>query len=515
MNWYRRWLREWKNYRREFRTPKVLTFQYYWSIITFPFQWLFENWKNQRLRDLLLGLPAVAGLIGIPVLLADLQVQEQALSTDYYSEAQAAVSSKDYPRAELLLTRVLNRGSSSVVSDARFLMAVLMEETDRKDRAKELFRMLAPDDSRGNRAAHRRMAFLLSNDISYQSDPADIKRLHWHLTSSDTDESPEMAMAWGRYSLAIRDLKAAQAYFEKAVDRFPELWQTLGLIETQTGQTVAAVSSFQRSTEYLQKKLDESPEDDRIRINYADVLMKLGRLDEARLLLEQGQRMNPDGPWPWLLASLAVAYHDIQSTQQIAVSELLSYLDRALTYEPNHGPALNRLMAYATAKVEGNVELKTVLARVIAEGKQPALAHLAMGNLCWIEGDSKEALFHFERAIALRDDIAVVLNNLAWLISHDEAMPDFDRAMALVNVALEKQPQNASFLDTRGTIYFLQKEWSKALTDLEKALSGIRDKRAGHQKLATIYQELGMKEISEQHRLMSEETPPVNSVPVP
>jgi tetratricopeptide (TPR) repeat protein len=293
------------------------------------------------------------------------------------------------------------------------------------------------------------------------------------------------------------------------------LWQTLGLIETQTGQTVAAVSSFQRSTEYFLKKLDENPADDRIRINYADVLMKLGRLDEARLLLEQGQRMNPDGPWPWLLASLAVAYHDIQSTQQIPVSDLLSYLDRALTYEPNHGPALNRLMAYATAKVEGNVELKTVLARVIAEGKQPALAHLAMGNLCWMEGDSTEALFHFERAIALRDDIAVVLNNLAWLISHDEANPDFDRALTLVNVALEKQAQNASFLDTRGTIYFLQKEWSKALTDLEKALSGVRDKRAVHQKLATIYKELGMKEISEQHQLMSEETPSVNSVPVP
>lgn len=506
MKWYRNWLREWKSRRRDFRMPRMLTFQFYWSIITFPYQWLVENWQNQRLRDLLLGLPALAGLIGVPVLLADLQVQEQSLSAVYYREAQAAVAGKQFPRAELLLTRVLNRGNSSIVSDARFLMAVLMEETDRKDRAKELFRMLAPDDSRGNRAAHRRMAILLSNDISYQSDSSDISRLHWHLMSSDADDSPELSMAWGRYSLAIQDLKAAHGYFEKAVDRFPELWQTLGLIETQTGRTVSAVTSFQRSTEYFQKRLDENPSDDRTRINYADVLMKLGRLDEARLLLERGQRLNPDGPWPWLLASLAVAYHDIQSTQQVTVSDLLSYLDRALTYEPNHGPALNRLMAYATAKVEGNVELKTVLARVIAEGKQPALAHLAMGNLCWIEEDAQTALFHFERAIAIRDDIVVVLNNLAWLISHDEKTPDLERAMALVNVALEKQPQNASFLDTRGTIYFLQKEWSKALTDLEKALSGVRDQRAVHDKLAVIYQELGMAEISAQHKLMSEET---------
>ena len=515
MKWYRNWLREWKSRRRDFRMPRMLTFQFYWSIITFPYQWLVENWQNQRLRDLLLGLPALAGLIGVPVLLADLQVQEQSLSAVYYREAQAAVAGKQFPRAELLLTRVLNRGNSSIVGDARFLMAILMEETDRKDRAKELFRMLAPDDSRGNRAAHRRMAILLSNDISYQSDSSDISRLHWHLMSSDADDSPELSMAWGRYSLAIQDLKAAHGYFEKAVDRFPELWQTLGLIETQTGRTVSAVTSFQRSTEYFQKRLDENPSDDRTRINYADVLMKLGRLDEARVLLERGQRLNPDGPWPWLLASLAVAYHDIQSTQQIPVSDLLSYLDRALTYEPNHGPALNRLMAYATAKVEGNVELKTVLARVIAEGKQPALAHLAMGNLCWIEEDAPTALFHFERAIAIRDDIVVVLNNLAWLISHDEKTPDLERAMALVNVALEKQPQNASFLDTRGTIYFLQKEWSKALTDLEKALSGVRDKRAVHDKLAVIYQELGMAEISAQHKLMSEETAKLPQAPRP
>lgn len=161
-------------------------------------------------------------------------------------------------------------------------------------------------------------------------------------------------------------------------------------------------------------------------------------------------------------------------------------------------------MAYATAKVEGNVELKTVLARVIAEGQQPALAHLAMGNLCWLEKDPDGALFHFERAISIRDDFVVVLNNLAWLISHDEKNPDFERAMALVNVAIEKQPNNASFLDTRGTVCFLQKDWKNALTDLEKAISGVRDKQSVHKKLAAIYHELGMKEISEQHQILSE-----------
>ena len=46
------------------------------------------------------------------------------------------------------------------------------------------------------------------------------------------------------------------------------------------------------------------------------------------------------------------------------------------------------------------------------------------------------------------------------------------------------------------------------MTDLEKALDGVRDKQAVHRKLATIYGKLGMKEIAEQHQLFAEETSP-------
>lgn len=502
MKRFRKLSRAWRKWFRDFQWPAVLSFRFYWAILDIPFQWLINNWRERRLRDLLYGTPAILGIMAIPLCLARLEIQERSLSQTYFTAAEVAFQAKDFPRAELLLTRVLNRPQGSETSDARFLMAVLMEETERKERATELFRMLAPDDKRGHRASHRRIAMLLANDIDAGSSPIDIQRLHWHLLSSDADKSPEMALAWGRYSLAILDLEAAHRYFKIATDRYPELWQTLGAIEFQTGNTNAAISSFERSSVYLHEQLDQDPNDERIRINYAEVLMKLGRLDDARLVLEQGQRLQPDGRWQWLLASLAVGYHDLKSTQQTPLSELLGYLDTALKYEPNHGPALQRLMAYATANVEGNIELKTILARVVAEGEQPALAHLAMGNLCWIENDRKGALFHFERASSIRDDFAVILNNLAWLISHDDKNPDFDRALALVNVAIEEQPDNASFLDTRGTIHFLRKEWKPALDDLEKALSGVRDKRAVHEKLASIYQELGMKEISEQHQVL-------------
>ena len=259
MSRFQKLTRAWRNRIRDFRPPAMLTTRFYWKIFTFPFLWLVQNWRQKRLRDLLMGIPALVGIVGIPVCFAKLQIQEQSLSHEYLNDAQAAVDAKEYPRAELLLTRVLHR-PGTVVNDARFLMAVLMEETDRKDRAAELFHMLAPDDRRGNPAAHRRMAMLLANGVDYRSDPLEIKRLQWHLVSAETDHSPEMALAWGRYSLAIQDLKAAERHFKEAVGRFPELWQTLGAIESQTGKTASAVASFQRSSDYLQKELDKNPD---------------------------------------------------------------------------------------------------------------------------------------------------------------------------------------------------------------------------------------------------------------
>ena len=488
---------------REIRVPRFLKFGFYWGIIAFPVKWMVENWKNQRLRDLLLGVPALVGIVAVPILLGKAEVQEHSLSAVYTSEAEQALDRKDFKRAEMLLTRVLRRKESGL-SDAQYSMAVLLDETGQKERAAELFRLLAPDDRQGNRDAHRRLAIILADNTTWESDPAEISRLYWHLTAAGNDDSAAITMAWGRYYLAIQDIKAAKKHFELAADAFPELWQTLGMIETSAGNPFAAVSNFRRSSDYLSRKLKNAPNDQRTRIDYAQVLMKLGQLDAARVILEQGKQLDPDGPWQQLLASLAVGYHDLRSTEGTTMSELLSHLERALKYDPNHGPALNRLMAYSTASVEGNVGLKTVLARVIAEGEQPALAHLAMGNLCWLEDSQTDAMFHFEHALELNDDMAVLLNNMAWLISHDEKTPDLKRALALIHAALDKKPSDPSFLDTRGSIYLLQKEWRLALNDFEKALSGVRDKRAVHLKLATAYTELGLPEIAEQHRALAE-----------
>ena len=487
--------------------PFWLTPGFYWLIIAFPFRWFMEAWHERRLRNLLWGLPAVLAFIFAAVFYNRLRQQSASISYTYWEDAQAAILTKDYPRAEMLLDRVLQENTAHVI-DARYGMAVLYEETGNTERAESLFAALAPENARGHAEAHQRLAMLLSETINTRSSAEELSRLRWHLEVAANQQSAEMALAWGRYSVAVQDLEGARKYLEKAAEKFPELWMTIGEVNIRLGNNQLAASNFEKASEFLAGKLEGISEESArsTRVDYATVLMRLGRLDEARIVLEQGLQDDPEGDWHRLLAALYVNYHDLLSVQGgHSVSELLEPISKALGHDPNFGPALNRLMAYVTAKVNGNVELKSVLARVVAEGKEPALAHLALGNLCWIEQDNDGAIFHFERAIKINPKLAVVMNNLAWMLANDPIRQDLDRALANVNAALEEQPENASFMDTRGTILMKMGRQKEALDDLEKAVAGVNDPAAVHAKLAEIYDQLKRPEMSEQHRQLEKE----------
>ncbi len=506
----KKWSRQFRNWRERFRVPRLLTIDFYWKLACIPFSYCHQQWKHRRFRDLVYGIPGLLSLIAIVVVAVMIRLKSDGLADRYLSEAAIAIESKQFAKGELLISSVLRRFGTRT-NEAQFQMAVLLDEAGQKERAQAIFHRLAPDDAVGRREAHRRLAAILAAKITRQSAPEELKKLLWHLTCAKDETSPEMTVAWSQYLLAVGDIAGAKRFLELAVKSFPELWQTLGLVSLSQGETASAIASFVRSADFLQEKLKEDPNNWTVRIDYAQVLIRLGRLEESRLVLEQGKNLNPEQPWNKMLATLAVAYYDLNLSEGKPISELLTYLDRALSYDPNHGQALNRLMSYASANVSGNGDLRTILSRVIAEGEQPALAHLAMGNLCWIEKDKKSALFHYERAISLRGDALVLLNNLAWALAH-ETPPDLDRALALVTTALKDDPNNKSFLDTRGTIYFLQKNWEPALTDLEIALSGVKNKKAVHAKLAVVYEELGQPEIAKQHRILAEQSASAESI---
>lgn len=504
--------RYWRSVTRRSRLPRLasldwwqsvlpvwLTLDFYWQIVSYPFRWFLAAWHERTIRSFLWGFPALSMIIVLALVFHRMRLQSQSVSYFYWEDAQAAILAKDYARAEMLLDRILHEGRAHV-QDAKFGLAVVYSEIGHAERADLLLSALAPDDGSGYPEAHRRRAIQLARSVSKNSKPEDLELLHSQLRAASGQDTAEMASAWALYSLAIQDLESARKYLEKSVAKFPEYWILLAEVNYVLGNTSASAGNYKSAEAYLENKLRSDSDSRPTRVDYAKVLVRQGRLDAAEGALKEGLQSDPDGNWDKLLADLYVHHHDSLSQEQTHPIEiLLDLLSRALSYDPDSGAALNRLMGYVREGDGINTELMSMLRDIISKGGDAALPHLALGNLYWIEQNTSAAILHFERAIELNSKLAVVMNNLAWLLANDPAHQDLDRALGLVEAALKERPDDASFLDTRGTILLKLGRHREALKDLEAALAGVRDRAGVHARLAAVYRELGDSAMADQH----------------
>jgi Flp pilus assembly protein TadD len=95
------------------------------------------------------------------------------------------------------------------------------------------------------------------------------------------------------------------------------------------------------------------------------------------------------------------------------------------------------------------------------------------------------------------------LNDLAWLLAHHEPI-DLERALALVDKAIEIEPRNVHFRDTRGHVLAKLNRWQDAVVELEQAVNGLPGNRGTHAVLAQTYDNLGNKELADAHRSLSQ-----------
>jgi tetratricopeptide (TPR) repeat protein len=88
----------------------------------------------------------------------------------------------------------------------------------------------------------------------------------------------------------------------------------------------------------------------------------------------------------------------------------------------------------------------------------------------------------YEKSVELDPENAAVLNNFAYALARRGSR--LERALELVNLALAIEPENESYLDTRGWIHFRRGELDEALTYLTRAVD------AGGAS-AEVYEHLG------------------------
>lgn len=90
------------------------------------------------------------------------------------------------------------------------------------------------------------------------------------------------------------------------------------------------------------------------------------------------------------------------------------------------------------------------------------------GDMAHLRGDNKAAYRYYQRALKLRPDSPVILNNFAYYLSEEQR--DLEEALKMSARANELDPQNATYLDTQAWVLYRLGRYEEAQTLMRQAL---------------------------------------------
>ncbi|MBX3733133.1 MAG: tetratricopeptide repeat protein [Verrucomicrobiae bacterium] len=286
----------------------------------------------------------------------------------------------------------------------------------------------------------------------------------------------------------------------------PALLLRLGRAWMDLGDATAAEAMFQQAARQL-------PRDPAVAANLAELMIRDGRLKEARESLELLSRFNPTSHFPWYF--LAILDLDERN-----VDEAVRKFERAIAVNPDFEPAYADLAAVQMNRGQTETALdllkrarvrfpeshRVVLLLGVAETRVPdveaalqafaeaeALAlkteppdhrfYFQAGAALERAGATPEAIRYLRRALEVDPDFDEAQNHLGYLWA--ERGENLDEALQLIERAVAADPENPAYLDSLGWVLFKLERPAEALPWMEKAVQFLPEPDA------TVYDHLG------------------------
>jgi tetratricopeptide (TPR) repeat protein len=463
--------------------------------------WLF----TRRLELLAQGLPALllaaafawawyrGGLSRSLISRYDLLVEQTLAAND-------VASAKVYVRKLVLLDEPGQR--------TRYALARLAEHEGDLPRAQRLMSDLAPYPGSGFPAAHFWIAQRLRTGSArppQATDQAAEELIHHLEQSLVSPENRQQAYEWlGELYEARGDLQQAVKCLEEAAPQQPELYLRLAELLLARKDESGAQRAANQALHHFQRRVAADPKDVAARIAWARVCILDAKFDEAERILQEGLAIADSEVLRQTLADLYLRQADrIEASALGALGRRLELLAKALRVLPDCPDAVERLAMFLRYSGPPTEEIRVQLRELLAEGQQPATAHLLLGAAAAAAGQWDEARVHLEQAYRLDSRLPALLNHLAWSLTQGE-QPDLERACRLIEEAVRLAPGEPELRGTRGRILARLQRWQEALTDLEAALAGSSEPQELHATLAEVYTALGDPDMAERHRTRAE-----------
>ncbi len=211
-----------------------------------------------------------------------------------------------------------------------------------------------------------------------------------------------------------------------------------------------------------------------------------GAYAKAGDLLTRALDQNPRAPERWTRA--ATAYLQAGAPERAA-----EVAEEGLLLFPGQLP-LVRVSAYALMESNQNASaidrFTEALDLLDADATdQRARFSAALGLLHSRQTNHEASDRYYEQALAADSTLMLALNNYAYSLA--ERGVRLNRALELAQRAVELAPQNASFLDTLGWVYFQRDAPEQALKWIEQAIDTGRASPTMYEHLGDVHDALG------------------------
>lgn len=298
---------------------------------------------------------------------------------------------------------------------------------------------------------------------------------------------PKIRVGASYFVHSLKDSTAlvpAKEFFKK-MNRDTTHWQVklyLAAIELNDGNDSLAERNFESAAEL-------APWNPQPWIELGGLYFDNQYYDEASVVMNQAVKLYPKDFVINLILGLALA-------QTSKYEDAKEYLRTANEINPNdltvlsaYGYTLSQLketdeaIRYMKRALEINPNDKNILGTL----------GLVYNSLeMWDECDEI-----YERALKIDSLNATINNNYAYSLS--ERGIRLDEALRMVEIALEEEPFNSSFLDTIGWIYYKLGNYEKAKENIEKALEIGGDRSVIIDHLGDVLFKLGDKNLAREY----------------
>jgi tetratricopeptide (TPR) repeat protein len=152
-------------------------------------------------------------------------------------------------------------------------------------------------------------------------------------------------------------------------------------------------------------------------------------------------------------------------------------------------------MLYSDAKRgKESVEAANQAYQIAGSEERKQIAKLTLATAQQHSGDFKSAETTLREILSESPNNPIAQNNLGYFLA--ERSEKLDEALRLIQQALKSDPDNPSYLDSLGWVYFKQGKFDQAEENLKKALKLDAGSATIHEHLGDVYQKQGKTELA-------------------